>query len=73
MLRNAMSESKFASGACHKSMWRKSAFHSASMSAVKTREARVASNAAAHAGAPRFHEHTEQHEDREEAGNHYRL
>jgi hypothetical protein len=45
-----MSGSKCASGACHKSMWRTSAYHAASMSAVKTGE----TSAAPLAGAPRF-------------------
>jgi len=42
--------SRFASGACHKSMWRTSAYRAASMSAVKTGE----TSAAPLAGAPRF-------------------
>jgi hypothetical protein len=48
-----MSGSKFASGTCHKSMWRTSAYHAASMSVVKTGETGAATNAAPQAGAPR--------------------
>jgi hypothetical protein len=45
-----MSGSKFASGDCHKSMWRRRAYHAASMSEVKTGE----TSAAPLAGASRF-------------------
>jgi hypothetical protein len=53
-----MSGSKFASGACHKSMWRTSGYHAASMSAVKTGE----TSAALLAGAPRFYGRAEPHD-----------
>ena len=48
-----MSGSKFASGACHKSMWRTSAYHAASMSAVKTGETSAAPRSAAGDSRPR--------------------
>jgi hypothetical protein len=37
-----MSGSKSASSACHKSMWRRRAYHAASMSEVKTGETSAA-------------------------------
>ena len=49
-----MSGSKFASGTFHKPMWRTSAHHAASMSAVKTGRDRRRDKHRAEAGAPRF-------------------
>jgi hypothetical protein len=48
-----MSGSKSASSACHKSMWRTSAYHAASMSAVKTGETSAAPLAGARGRRPR--------------------
>jgi hypothetical protein len=57
-----MPGSKFASGACHKSMWRTSAYHAASMSAVKTGETSAAPLAGAPGRRPAFYGRAEPHD-----------